>query len=165
MPPLLLRYKCHQIVAVRFIAQFNLSHIQMRRKDTRLKHYDYKSDGYYFITLCTAFKRPLLQQFEKTTGQILSSLPKKIRGVTIDYYEIMPTHLHVILIFKDVEFPLGEIIRRYKALVTKEVKVKPFWEWNYYEHIIRSEKALYMIRKYIQENREKERINLQSVYV
>jgi len=138
----------------------------MRRKDIRLKHYDYKNDGYYFVTLCTALKRPLLQQFRKTAERILLSLPEKIKGVAIDYYEIMPTHLHAILIFKDVELSLGEIIRRYKALVTKEVKkVKPFWEWNYYEHIIRSEKALYMIRKYIQENREKEKINLQSVYV
>jgi len=109
-------------------------------------------------------KKPLLQQFRKPAEQILLSLPKKIRGVAIDYYEIMPTHLHVILIFKDVELPLGEIIRRYKALVTKEVKIKPFWEWNYYEHIIRNEKALYVIRKYIQENREKERINLQSIH-
>ncbi|MEA1965524.1 MAG: transposase [Candidatus Aerophobetes bacterium] len=137
----------------------------MRRKDIRLKHYDYKNDGYYFVTLCTALKKPLLQQFRKTAEQILLSLPKKIRGVTIDYYEIMPTHLHVILVLKDVELPLGEVIRRYKALVTKGVKIKPFWEWNYYEHIIRSGEALYMIRKYIQENREKERINLQSVYV
>jgi len=136
----------------------------MRRKDIRLKHYDYKNDGYYFVTLCTVLKRPLLQQFRKTAEQILLSLPKKIKGVAIDYYEIMPAHLHVILIFKDVELPLGEVIRRYKALVTKEVKIKPFWEWNYYEHIIRSEKSLYMIRKYIQENRKKERINLQTAY-
>ena len=149
---------------MRFIAQLNLSYTQMRRKNIRLRDYDYKTNGYYFVTICTAFKKPLLQQFRKTAEQILLSLPKKIKGIVVDYYEIMPTHLHVILILKGTELPLGEVIRRYKALVTGEVKIKPFWEWNYYEHIIRNEKALYMIRKYIQENRERERINLQSIY-
>jgi len=136
----------------------------MKRKNVRLKDYNYKNDGYYFVTICTALRKPLLARFRKVAENILLSLPEEINGLTIDYYEIMPTHLHMILVFENIKLSLGEIVRRYKALVTKQAKVKPFWEWNYYEHVIRNKKALYMIRKYIQENREKERINLESIY-
>ena len=78
----------------------------MRRKSTRLKHYDYRKDGYYFVTLCTALRKPLLKEFREMAERTLLSLPNKIMGVTIDYYEIMPTHLHVILVLKDVELSL-----------------------------------------------------------
>ncbi len=136
----------------------------MKRKNVRLKDYNYKNNGYYFVTICTALRKPLLARFRKVAENILLSLPEKINGLTIDYYEIMPTHLHMILVFENIKLSLGEIVRRCKALVTKQAKVKPFWEWNYYEHVIRNKKALYTIRKYIQENREKERINLESIY-
>jgi len=109
-------------------------------------------------------KRPLLKRFYKIAENTLLLLPEKVSGLTVDYYEIMPTHLHVVLVLESVKLPLGEIIRRYKALVTKETKVKPFWEWNYYEHVIRSEKALYLIRKYIHENRENAKIDIESIY-
>ena len=53
---------------------------------------------------------------------------------------------------------LPTIIRSYKATVTKqinELRNTPglkFWQRNYYEHIIRNEKELYRIRKYIEQN-------------
>ncbi len=93
------------------------------------------------------------------------SLPKKLVGVSIDYYKFVATHLHVIFVLNDSKISLGEVVRRYKALVTKETMVKPFWEWNYYEHIIRNEKALDAIRRYIEANAEKEKIDLETVDV
>jgi len=54
------------------------------------------------------------------------------------------------------EMHLGKIIRHYKAktsfLIHKE-RLKNFgWVSRYYDHIIRTEKSLYFIRKYIKEN-------------
>ncbi|MEK7432802.1 MAG: transposase [Cyanobacteriota bacterium] len=51
---------------------------------------------------------------------------------------------------------ISSIIRAYKASVTSDSKKNnhAFFQWqrNYYEHIIRNEKALNNIRKYIKEN-------------
>ncbi len=135
-----------------------------RRKAIRLKHFDYKTNGYYFVTTCTALRKPYLEQYRKQAEQLLQSLPSRFAGVTLDFYSFMPDHLNVILILNDTKASIGEIVRVYKALVTKASGCKPFWEWNYYEHVIRNEKALNEIRKYIQQNPEKEKIDLETIY-
>jgi putative transposase len=134
------------------------------RKAIRLKDYDYETNGYYFITICTALRKPLLEQYRKEAELILESLPLRFTGVKFDFYSLMPDHLHAIFILNNADVSVGEIVRTYKALVTRTTGCKPFWEWNYYEHIIRNERALFEIRKYIQENPEKEKIDLKAVY-
>jgi len=134
------------------------------RKTIRLKDYDYKTNGYYFVTICTALRKPLLERYRKEAEMILKNLASRFTGVELDFYSFVPDHLHAILILNDANASVGEIVRTYKALVTKTTGCKPFWEWNYYEHIIRNEKALYEIRKYIQDNPEKEKIDLKAIY-
>jgi putative transposase len=134
------------------------------RKNARLKDYDYTANGYYFVTICTSLRKPLLDQYHREAEQILQSLPSRFPDVKLDFYSFMPDHLHAIFILSDANVSIGEIVRRYKALVTKTTGCKPFWEWNYYEHVIRNERALLEIRKYIQENPEKERIDLKAIY-
>ena len=157
------------------------------RKSIRIKGYDYKTNGYYFVTICTALRRPLLEQYKKEAEQILQGLPSRFIGVKVDFYNLMPNHLHAILILEnssrinptatgincsgsdinigtnDVGVTLGEIIRTYKALVTKTTGQKPFWEWNYYEHVIRSEEELKKIRLYITANPYREKIDWKNV--
>ena len=134
------------------------------RKSTRLKNYNYKTNGYYFITICTARRKPLLEQYRKEAELILQNLRSRFNGVKLDFYSFTPDHLHAIFILNNANVSVSEIVRAYKALVTKTTGCKPFWEWNYYEHIIRNERALYEIRKYIQENPEKERLDLRTIY-
>jgi REP element-mobilizing transposase RayT len=136
----------------------------MFRKNIRLKSYNYKSDGYYFITICTArFKPYLVGESKKIAEKVLLSLSENIKGVNIDFYIFMPTHLHFIVVLENSNLTVGEIIRRFKAYVTKETKIKPFWEWNYYEHVIRNEDALFKIREYIKYNAEKHSIDLSEI--
>jgi REP element-mobilizing transposase RayT len=135
-----------------------------RRKNIRLKEYNYRTDGYYFVTICTALRKPLLEQYRKQAEVILQSLPTKFIGVKIDFYSFVPDHLHVIFILNKANTSLSELVRTYKALVTKATGHKPFWEWNFYEHIIRNDEALNKIRKYILENPMKEKLDLISVY-
>jgi len=53
---------------------------------------------------------------------------------------------------------LGAIVRAFKSAVTQRINARrgtpgaPVWQRNYYEHIIRSERALDAIRRYIAEN-------------
>ena len=48
----------------------------------------------------------------------------------------MSTHLHVIFIFNEMEKGLSEVVRVFKALITRNTGVK-FWQKNYYEHVIK----------------------------
>ena len=90
-----------------------------KRKDLRLKHYDYSSAGAYFVTICIKDRKRILSDIIKpsvgvgalddpltpqikltrigkiTEKYLLSS--EKIPGVKIDQYVIMPDHIHVII--------------------------------------------------------------------
>jgi len=134
-----------------------------KRKEIRLKGYDYRSNGYYFITICTYRGKPYIKKYEEIIEEILLSLPERFSGLTIDWYILMPTHLHMIFVFKETKKDLSEIIRAFKALVTRNTKMK-FWQRNYYEHVIRNENALLKIREYIQNNPLVERIKLEEFY-
>ncbi|MBI5892731.1 MAG: hypothetical protein HZB79_03605 [Deltaproteobacteria bacterium] len=162
------------------------------RKNIRLRHYNYSQDGYYFVTICCSNFQPNLARHKETAEGILCSLPKRFSDLKIDYYILMPDHIHIIFVFEnagvgfiqncrggiydtrnnglDKSSPykkpvsLGEVVRTYKALVTKETKVKNFWQRNYYEHVIRSEDALSKIREYIQNNPDALKIRFEEFY-
>ena len=86
------------------------------RKHPRLKKYDYSENGYYYITLCTHDKLPILSEVTvgrglapagielstigKTVEKQLLELPLRFPSIEIDKYIIMPTHLHVIIILR-----------------------------------------------------------------
>ncbi len=56
----------------------------------------------------------------------------------------------------DKERPtLGQVVRYFKAMVTRRVRQAGYafaWQRNYFEHIIRSERALRAVRRYIRYN-------------
>ena len=104
----------------------------------------------------------------------------KPQNIEIDEFVIMPNHIHGIIVIyecrdmachvstdKKAEFgnpikgSLGTIVGAFKSAVTKRVnelhkeKMPSIWQQNYYEHIIRNERDLYRIRKYIRQNPKK----------
>ncbi|MBX4205003.1 MAG: transposase [Candidatus Doudnabacteria bacterium] len=121
------------------------------RKSIRLRGFDYKADGYYFVTIITKGRANLLAGKENIVENELSDLINKTVGLTLDYKVIMPNHLHLIFILEKSELGLGEIVRRLKAKVTRKIGGE-LWQANYFEHIIRNEKALNTIREYIINN-------------
>jgi len=135
-----------------------------KRKNIRLKYYDYKSDGYYFIIICTAKRKPVLLKFKKEIEETFKYLENKIKGFKLDFYIVMSNHLHAIFILNDAVLSLGEIVRRFKALLSKKTGIKPLWQWNYYEHVIRNERALNKIREYILNNPYQERYDFKKIY-
>lgn len=138
-------------------------------KNNRLKDYDYHN-GWFFVTNKTDFSSNYLQDnIRDLVKNELISLAKKTKGVGIDYFHIMPNHIHAILIFENSEIPLSEFWRRFKAITTLKAKKtgfkgKSLWQRNYYEHIIGNEKALIKIREYTQNNPLKENLPLQEIY-
>ena len=86
------------------------------RKPTRLNNYDYNSNGYYFVTICTNNKRKILcdivgdgaldvpQIVLSKIGKIVEKYiisSNNISEITVDKYVIMPNHIHLILIVEN----------------------------------------------------------------
>ena len=106
--------------------------------------------------------------------------PKIRHEITLDKFIVMPNHVHGIVIIdnecmmhpnvgatgrsplqKSIGPPkksLGAFVAGFKSITTKRINVLhntpgiPFWQRNYYEHIIRNEDELNRIRKYIINN-------------
>ena len=151
------------------------------RKHIRLANYDYKQNGYYFITICTARNAPLLNEYKDMIIEELVNLEKRFLGVKLDFNEIMEDHIHFILYFHEANISLPCVIQAFKSITTLKAKqakecvaaelalpmealgakqalqLRRLWQPNYYEHIIRNESALNKIREYIMNNPEKER--------
>jgi len=79
------------------------------RSDTiRLKNWDYSSNGYYFITICTKDRWPYFGEIKsggieasgigKIADQCWRDIPSHFPFVVLDQYVIMPNHVHGILV-------------------------------------------------------------------
>lgn len=80
-----------------------------QRKHPRLKDYDYSQNGAYFVTVCTYKREKLFGEIvgatlcgrpnrpDKIAEKYLLELENKYENVKLDYYIIMPDHIHLIL--------------------------------------------------------------------
>jgi len=153
------------------------------RRSVRLKNIDYASTGAYFVTICVQYKRTvfgivsgdsvILSSMGKKVEEFWLSIPDHFLNVSLDEYVIMPNHIHGIVLIRNEpsndhqekafqKIPTGSIssiIRSYKATVTRHFRQNGFtsfqWQRGFYEHVIRSEKAMNSIREYIHLNPRK----------
>jgi REP element-mobilizing transposase RayT len=141
-----------------------------QRKRNRLENYDYTLDGYYFITICTKNKieyfgnvehnKMILNEYGKSIEENLLKIKERFNVCEIDYYVVMPNHIHFILILDNSRSKsnksITEVIGSFKSITTIELHkmgLKDFrWQRSYYDRIIRNEKELYLIRRYIEQN-------------
>jgi putative transposase len=149
------------------------------RHSIRLKGFNYSDTGYYFVTICTHDRECLFGEIKngemifndygKIIENVWYSLPKH-HNVKLDEFQIMPNHIHFILIiplgrgiarnaptFKNVTTgSLPCIVRSFKSEITKQIHQLGYnrrvWQRNYYEHIIRNEREYWEIKKYIKNN-------------
>jgi len=149
------------------------------RRSIRLKGYDYKNSGLYFVTIDIYRRQPLfgiLQNGEmilNLAGEMVRdvwlSMPTRFENTVCHAFIIMPEHFHAILEIcpplQDAESnkSLGEMIGAFKSITTnayihgvREKGWPPFdaklWHRNYFEHIIRDDRAYENITAYIENN-------------
>jgi len=103
-------------------------------------------------------------------------LPNRYADIDLDAFVIMPNHVHGIIVLTDTSIvgaglalpegegaasgapTLGDVIRTFKSISAIQVNRlltrtgQPLWQRNYYEHIIRNDRALDAIRAYIEAN-------------
>ena len=131
------------------------------RKNIRLKQYDYSQQNYYFVTICVNNKQKLfgkinnfqieLSKIGKTVEEYINSYNNN--NIRIDYYQIMPNHLHLIFEFeKDIKKTLSQVVSQFKSKITFLTKYNNLWQRGFYERVIRDQKEYEEIVKYIKEN-------------
>ena len=151
-----------------------------KRKRNRLKHYNYSSSGYYFVTILTKNYHNYFGKTEDTTiilngsGELAErywrAIPDYYPEISLDDYIVMPNHIHGIVVIDNRDGwqskisitdgrhnILSKAIGYFKMSVTKAIRrefdLKQFaWQRSFYEHVIRNEKSLGKIRGYIKSN-------------
>ncbi len=165
-------------------------------KQYRLPYYNYASAGLYFVTVCTHKRKHILGKIEKgklelsPIGRIVEQCWKNILlsspYASIDSFVIMPNHVHGIIVienpdekreivelkFRPERKSLSVVIRNFKGAASirsheqfPEVKI---WQSRFYDRIIRDEKELNAVRKYIADNPlkwEEEKNNTDNLYM
>lgn len=97
-------------------------------------------------------------------GEIASQcwldIPNHYPDVDLDVFVIMPNHVHGILLLTGAtpfKTRLGRVLNAYKGAVTARVRAQglvegQIWQSRYHDHIIRDERSLQYIRKYVHYN-------------
>ncbi len=151
-----------------------------KRKEIRLKEYDYSSDGGYFVTICTKSKKHLLSTIRVGDGlldvphieltdkgriveeqfEIMNVLYEDIK---VNHYVIMPNHIHFIVEITKRNRTSGRpsptrsnaIIPKYISTFKRFTNRKSgidLWQRSYYDQIIRNEADYMEKRNYIKSN-------------
>lgn len=130
-----------------------------QRKQTHLRNFDYKGSGWvYFITICTA-NGQLYFLNEKITKIITDEMEfRRInQEIKLFCYCIMPDHLHMLLALTDSYLKsLQNFVAAFKRYTSKAIHdlfgIKPLWQKNFYDHVVRKEESLLKISEYILNN-------------
>ena len=144
-----------------------------KRKTLRLKHFDYSSQGAYFITICTKDKKKLFapvgadsisaRMIERTFLETI----EQYNGVDSPIYVVMPNHFHAIITISRADMEsaptISDIVQSFKRYSTLEyIKLvksgmlprfdKQIWQRSFYDRIIRNQEEYNEIYEYIYEN-------------
>ncbi|MGB9499976.1 MAG: transposase [Dissulfuribacterales bacterium] len=87
---------------------YTMKNMNKKRQSIRLRKYDYSQAGAYFVTICTQNREcffgnmvneeMVLNDSGKMVKMIWDELPFNYPGVNIDEFQIMPNHVHGIII-------------------------------------------------------------------
>jgi putative transposase len=170
------------------------------RRSIRLKGYDYAWDGQYFITICCQDRvcrfghvengKMVLNELGRIAHAEWEKLPQRYQHISLGAFQIMPNHMHGIIVINPPQQSVGtilavvpgavgtetgagaspaptaaptvgDIVGAYKSLVANgclavykqnNATMGKLWQRNYWEHIIRDERAYQTISHYIINN-------------
>ena len=145
-----------------------------KRKDIRLKNYDYSSPGAYFITVCTLERqnyfwanvgaiidRPQdveLSTYGKMVDQAIQNIPSAYPALSLESYVIMPNHIHLLVRVCADEYgrplvapTMSRVVKQLKGVVSKQAGIS-IWQKSFHDHIIRNREDYEEHLRYIYEN-------------
>ena len=148
-----------------------------KRKEPRLKGFDYSQAGVYFLTICTqnrknilseivgeGFSLPRLSKYGVIVDKWIKCIPEKYSNVFVDCYVIMPNHIHILLSIvndggRENPSPTADMVIGWlKYQSTKEINelrggtYDKIFQRSFFDHIVRNRDDYNEIYKYIYEN-------------
>lgn len=140
------------------------------RKLPRLSGFDYSSENYYFVTICTRNRKCLfgdvgnLNELGMLAERELRSIPEHFPEVRVDRYVIMPNHIYAVIVIgctdheeRSRPFPtLSQVVGLYKSGVTRlwrqHVPGAEIWQKSFHDHILRRDDGYLNVIRYMEEN-------------
>lgn len=144
------------------------------RKWVRLREYDYRQSGAYFITIVSHNRRETfgriddgevtLTQIGNIVKRCWRDIPFHFENIAVDVFVVMPNHIHGIIGIQEGSLDqlrkpsLANIVSAYKAAVTRNVRALPryaslrVWQNGYYDHVIRDDRDFQNAVEYIENN-------------
>ena len=149
-----------------------------KRKNIRLKGYDYSSEGCYSITICTenrknllstivggddpgAPKEIILKPYGRIVEKYILSIEEAYESVKVVNFIIMPNHIHLLLLIDTYGLPrssaptIPNVITALKKFTNRDSK-RNLWQRGYIDHIIRNQIDFEHHWNYIEYNALKE---------
>ena len=159
-----------------------------RIETTRLDEWDYSNQWWYYVTINTKNHinyfgkvekgKVVLNKIGNCTKKLWEEIPDHFQNIELDYFVIMPNHIHGIIIInpkdivetrhgvslqwdgnkfsKPIKNSLSVIVNQFKGSLKRWCNKNGYtnfsWQSRFYDRIIRNEKELYNIRKYIEQN-------------
>ncbi len=107
--------------------------INHHRRSIRLKNYDYRQQGAYFVTICTQGRLCHFGEVEfskegacvhlNAAGEMVNQawldLVLRCEGIELDSFVVMPNHLHGVLVLPPQSlFSLSDVVHDFKSWTT-----------------------------------------------
>lgn len=115
-----------------------------KKPKLRLKRLDwvFTRSPLYFITMCTADRRPILASTEIHVAFVTFSIAAADRGVLVGRYVMMPDHLHIFAVLDDERVTLSDWIKTLKNALSKTLRSRgvasPHWQKGFFDRVLRS---------------------------
>jgi REP element-mobilizing transposase RayT len=124
-----------------------MNELKKYRQSIRLKGYDYRLNGAYYITICSYQKQYLFGEIVEgnmkqnllgdTIETVWYGLPLNFKFIELDAFIVMPNHIHGIILIKNQalerteyysQYPrgtmpesLGAIVQNFKSISTRKI--------------------------------------------
>jgi putative transposase len=133
------------------------------RKSPRIHAYDYATAGPYLVTICARHRAclfgtvvddcVLLSDLGAAVARVWIEIPLHFDGVVLDEFVVMPNHVHGIVWLSRAGHapPLPVVIGSFKAAASRAAG-QVLWQRSFHDRVIRDERELHAIRRYVVEN-------------
>jgi putative transposase len=125
-------------------------------RSRRLDGVSYVGLARYFVTTCTAYRRPIF-----TDASIANDAYERVRHVSREFqfailvYCFMPDHAHLLLIAQSERSDLKRFMKKAKQVTGfhyRRQHGKELWQPGYHDRILRRDETTLSVARYILEN-------------
>jgi REP element-mobilizing transposase RayT len=128
------------------------------RAHLRRLHNVWIENPLYFLTCCTAHRRPLLAN--PSSASVLTAAlanSRQFHGWSVGRYVVMPDHVHFFARPIPDAKPLNDFIRDWKKWTSRELAkisltAAPLWQSEFFDHVLRSADSYSEKWEYVRQN-------------